>query len=456
MLVVVLAVCAASYALTQSAFSTALAQEKQKSLDRIRMLAVVVENMAAGYSFTSDQAALAGVMQFAATGDFASAALYWPDGGAVYPTSGVLDAGLLAGAKTGVSHRIVRLGNAYRMEMAMPVQLGVKTGVLALSADVSAPFALSANMLRTANLLTLAAVAASGLIMLLISYFLTRPIRTLSAAARAFAGGDFKERALVASRDEVGDLACDFNRMADSLQAHMETLETEARRREDFVASFAHELKTPLTSIIGYADMLRSRQMGEEQRFACADTIYTEGRRLERLSLKLLELMVLNRQEFPQRDLETDELQRRLEVASAGLCEKYGVTLSCALPGAAVHAEPDLLQTMLLNLIDNAIKASKTGQEVTVSGARRADGYEITVRDEGAGIAQSELNRITEAFYMVDKSRSRAQNGAGLGLALAASIAKLHGAQLRFMSEQGRGTSVCVLLPYGKEERDEA
>ncbi len=458
MLVVVFAVCAASYALIESAFSTALEQEKQKSLDRIRMLAVVVENMAAEYSFTSDEAMLASVMQSAATGDFESAVLYRPDGGRLYPAGGALDAELLAGTKTGLSYKIEKSAGDqdYDMQMAIPVQLGVKTGILTLTADVSAPFMLSADMLRTANLLTLAAVTASGTLMLLISYFLTRPIRMLSAATRAFAEGDYERRATVSSHDEVGELTRDFNRMADSLQAHMTTLETEARRREDFVTSFAHELKTPLTSIIGYADMLRARQMEEEQRFDCANIIYSEGRRLERLSLKLLELMVLNRQEFPQRELNTAQLQRRLETAAAGLCEKYGITLRFALYNATLHVEPDLLQTMLLNLIDNAAKASRPSQEIRANGICRADGYEIEIRDEGVGIQQSEISRITEAFYMVDKSRSRAQNGAGLGLALAASIARVHGTELRFSSEPGKGTAVSVLLPYGKEDADEA
>ncbi len=463
MLVIVIAFSVSSYILTMSAFETALNQEKQKAVNRIRVLAVLIERMASEYSLTSDESELIPIME-EATGDFQSTYLYSSGGKRIYPAVSIYDGGhadtlLLESAAQGISHRISRntaavgndgkIANAYRMEIMMPVQLGVRTGYLFMVSDISVPFALSEDMMRTSIIVLLSAVAVVGIVLLFICTLLTRPIHNLSVVTRQFAEGDYTKRIVVRTQDEIGNLSEDFNRMADSLEVHIRRLSEEAKQREDFVASFAHELKTPLTSIIGYADMLRSQQMDEERRVYSANFIFTEGRRLERLSLKLLELIVLNRQEFDRYAVETGDLAVRLEEAAGkALLGKYGVTLTVALQAAAIYAEPDLLQTMLINLIDNGAKASRAGQTVSVSGSCALTGYLISVKDEGTGIPGEELSRITEAFYMVDKSRSGAHEGVGLGLALSAAIAKLHGAKLEFESEAGKGTTVTILLPY--------
>ena len=456
MAVLVAALSVISYTLSANAFDTALAQEKQKTLDKMGMLLTVVSAFAADFDYYAGEAELSAVMESVATGDFASARLYDKDGGAVYP-KGAPAAPLLEQARAGLAHDVVEAGGAYVMRCCAPVQLGAKMGFLYLEQDVSAPFALSDSMVRSSGVYTLLAIAVAGGLLLLISFLLTRPVRQLSLITRRMAGGDYQARARQGGGDEIGELSADFNRMADSLEAHVEQLEQEARQREDFVSSFAHELKTPLTSIIGYADMLRSLELDTDDRFRSANYIFTEGRRLERLSLKLLELMVLGRQEFDLCPVETEDVARRLEeTAGAALKEKYGVSLSVALPGATLLAEPDLLQTLLLNLIDNAGKASArssptpmvSGADVCVSGRCCAAGYRVEVSDRGVGIPKEELSRITEAFYMVDKSRARAQNGAGLGLALCDAIARLHKTTLSFESEPGEGTTVSVLLPY--------
>ncbi len=125
-----------------------------------------------------------------------------------------------------------------------------------------------------------------------IASWLTRPIRLLTRATRRMAEGEYDYRAKKVSEDELGQLTLDFNRMANALEENIGKLEQEIQDREDFVAAFAHELKTPLTAIIGYADMLRSHRLDEEKSFLSANYIYTEGKRLEAMSFRLLEIMV--------------------------------------------------------------------------------------------------------------------------------------------------------------------
>ena len=449
--VLVIAFSIFGYVLTTNAFDTALSQEKQRTLDRLTMLTKVVKSFTADFGYYTDAAALVGVMESVATGDLAAARLYDKDGRAIYPIDAE-ETDFIMNASQGVAHEITKTQTGYTMRCCTPVQLGARVGYLYLEQDVSAPFVLYASMTRTATLITVLAICAAGVLLLLLSAWLTRPVRKLSAATRKMADGNYRERCAVTTGDEIGELTADFDKLADALEAHMEQLEGEARKRENFVTSFAHELKTPLTSIIGYADMLRSQQLDEETRFCSANYIFTEGRRLERLSLKLLELMVLNRQQFDLVPTEIADIAARLSQAVASaVMEKYGVTLELSMPEATVLTEPDLFPTLLLNLIDNAGKAEENGQRVYVCGRCCPAGYRISVSDEGRGIPKEELERITEAFYMVDKSRARAQNGAGLGLALCDAIAKIHHTRLEFQSEPGKGTVVSLFIPYYME-----
>ncbi len=456
MLVMIAAFSAWGYALTSAAFETALSQEKTRMLDKMSLLVTVVTSLTEEYGFFNEEGMLVSIMEEVGTGEFAPVRLYANDGRQIYPET-FTENSLLDAAREGTAYRIEQRGEAHTFLCSAPVQLGVSAGILYWEQDISAPFRLVDEM-QSANMGTLlATLGVVGALLLLISSVLTKPVRVLSAVTRLFAQGNYEKRAAIKSRDEIGALAEDFNRMADALQGHMLQLEEQARQREDFVASFAHELKTPLTSIIGYADMLRSQDLEEEKHFHSANYIFTEGRRLERLSFKLLELMVLNRQEFERYAIQAEDLFLHLEDAvCAAIHEKYGVGLSLSFEQACVMAEPDLLETMLINLVENAAKASEQGQSVRITGTKEAAGYRIAVTDSGRGIPKEELGRITEAFYMVDKSRARRQNGAGLGLALCASIARLHQTALVFESEPGKGTSVSFLLPYGEDMLDEA
>ena len=226
----------------------------------------------------------------------------------------------------------------------------------------------------------------------------------------------------------------------------MRNLSEAAERREEFIASFAHELKTPLTAIIGYADMLRSREMTPKNRFTAAGYIFSEGKHLESLSLKLMELIVSGNQGIERRRFDAPYFIREVAAVTVPSLATDGMTLDMRWEPGEVWVEPDLFKTLMINLIDNARKASRRGQTVEFFGKHVDGGYAFYVRDHGRGMKKEDLGRITEPFYMIDKSRSRAQNGAGLGLALCQRIAELHGTELEFESEPGQGTTVRVLL----------
>ena len=278
----------------------------------------------------------------------------------------------------------------------------------------------------------------------LFSIRLTNPIRKLSYATRAFADGNYKSRVKKKGNDEVADLMADFNQMADQLENNIWEIQENARRQKEFTEAFSHELKTPLTSIIGYADMLRSRQLTEEDVTMSADYIFHQGKRLERLALKMLELTYLDKQEITLQKLSVKELVSYVETSTQKLLQEKGITLEVQVMDGMVYGDMDLLQSLFFNLIDNSRKACEKNGAILFSGKLLEGSYQFFVQDNGCGIPEEEIGKITEAFYMVDKSRARKEGGAGIGMALCQKIISLHQAEWEIQSKVGEGTRVTI------------
>ena len=241
--------------------------------------------------------------------------------------------------------------------------------------------------------------------------------------------------------------------MARQVEEKVAELSDMARQKEDFAANFAHELKTPLTSVIGYADMLYRRELPREEVKSAAEYILSEGMRLESLSLKLMDLFVLDKQDFLLERMHAEEMFENLAQGIGPVCRKHGAELHMEIEDSMIEVDYDLFKTMILNLVDNAVKADC--RDVWISGTRGKDTYLIKIRDNGKGIPPKELGRITEAFYMVDKSRSRKQHGAGLGMALVSKIVRIHRAEMEIESDGKMGTVVSIGFPLHKGGADE-
>lgn len=321
--------------------------------------------------------------------------------------------------------------------------------------DISHIYENRRQMTKTYQIIICILLAATGAISLVLSYFLTFPIHELSRTTRRFAGGDYQVRARKRGHDEVGILASDFNDMADSLSDKMEQLTNHAKDQEAFTSAFAHELKTPLTAIIGYADMIRSMELTTEEKIKAAGYIYSQGKRLESLSFKLMELFVLKKQKFEFHSFDAEFLiQSVFDLSEVGILEKDMILKREVEPGK-IYGEKDMLLSLFANLVDNAKKASEAGDIIYIRGVNTLEGYQVSVEDEGKGMPKEALYKITQAFYMVDKSRSRKEGGAGLGMTLCSEIVKLHGAKWSIESEEGEGTTVTVTLPYVKQNEQE-
>ena len=282
-----------------------------------------------------------------------------------------------------------------------------------------------------------------------LSFALTRHLHRLTTTVRRISGGDLSKRSRIKSNDEFGQLSRDFDAMADKLQENIIRLESDMQRQESFMGAFAHELKTPMTSIIGFADLLRQGNLDENTRMMAADYIYSEGHRLERLSFKLLDLLLLKKDEITMKRVWLGTYLTEVERALAPNMKNKGIRLICKADQKRVVLEPDLVKSLLYNLVDNASKAMDSGGIIAVRATAIPGGCQFQVVDNGRGMEPEALTRITEAFYRVDKARSRSQGGAGLGLSLCKQIAEVHNGNISFASEPGKGTRVTVTL-YGK------
>ena len=290
-------------------------------------------------------------------------------------------------------------------------------------------------------------LVVGGICIYILSQYITKPIRKLDAVVEQISRGNYDRRSRYKSSDEIGTLSDNFNHMADCLMEQMHVKELEAKQKESFTAAFAHELKTPLTSIIGYADMLNSIDMSEEERREAYYYIYSQGKRLESLSHKLLELVSLEQTPLQIRPVNTKDLEENIRETFRPIFEKKNIRGKINLEKGVIYGDKDLLLSVFYNLLDNATKAASKDGFVLLKGKKVDNGYEVKVVDNGRGIPESEINRITEAFYMVDKSRSRKEGGAGIGMTLCQKIITLHKGILKISSRLGEGTIVQLRFP---------
>lgn len=369
----------------------------------------------------------------------------------IYQSRGELLMGYALPALSTSQCSYIRLDDSYGQGLLAQSTIAAGSEKLVLTArfDFSALYRTRESQNRI-YLAAYAAVVTLGILAaVVLSFTMTRRLRRLTTAVRKIAGGDLTTRSRIASSDEFGQLSRDFDAMADKLQETLSRMESDMQQQESFMGAFAHELKTPMTAIIGFADLLRQGNLDESTRMTAANYIFTEGRRLEKLSFKLLELIVLRKDTIAMKRVWLNRYLEEIERALAPSLREKGIRLVCRAEQARAVLEPDLVKSLLYNLIDNASKAMDQGGIIGVKATAIPGGCQFYVADNGRGMEEKELARITEAFYRVDKSRSRAQGGAGLGLALCKQIVELHNGSIHFDSKLGAGTQVTVTL-YGK------
>lgn len=233
------------------------------------------------------------------------------------------------------------------------------------------------------------------------------------------------------------------------LKRDKEEIGKAAMIREDFTANVSHELKTPLHAISGYAELLKSGMVKEEDRQAFAEKIYSESERMSKLVSDIIDLTKLDQGApgMQKRNADIYRISKNAVDALAFEAEKAQVAVEITGDHAQFSVVPEQFYSIIYNLCDNAIKYNKPGGHVTINIADGSDSCDITVKDEGIGIPKESLERIFERFYRVDKSHSKEVGGTGLGLSIVKHAAKIHDASVNVSSEEGHGTAFTVSFP---------
>lgn len=219
--------------------------------------------------------------------------------------------------------------------------------------------------------------------------------------------------------------------------------------RREFTANVSHELKTPLQTISGYAELLANGMVADKDKSAFSEKIYAEAQRMIRLIEDIIKLSNLD-EGAVELTRETVDLYATAENTVRSLlpaAKKANVTFSLKGENAEIYGIPQLLTAVVYNLCDNAIKYNKDGGTVFVNVKNNAENIVLSVRDTGIGIPKEQQERIFERFYRVDKSHSKEVGGTGLGLSIVKHAAKLHDAKITLESEVGKGTGITVIFP---------
>lgn len=311
--------------------------------------------------------------------------------------------------------------------------------------DISDVLASNQILFYQVGALTLILLLLTGTILFFSLRKIMAPLTRLKEAAVSVSEGNYDIKVPAEGDTELAQVGQSFNQMSAKVKEQIESLSAINQTQRQLMGSLAHELKTPMTSILGYADTLLTVRLQRQQQERALSYISNECRRLSRLSVKMLELTGLyetGEARFAPAEISVKAfLEDARQLNLYRLKEKnIHLEIQCEPADLKKTFDKDLMLSVVNNFIDNAAKASLENSKIILS----ATAGKLMVQDFGKGIPAEDLEKVTEAFYMVDKSRSRANGSVGLGLALCKKIADIHGFQLKIESELGKGTRIFI------------
>jgi len=297
---------------------------------------------------------------------------------------------------------------------------------------------------RTIILLILNSFFISAVIVRTTSKRMLSPIKKLSGAAQKVAAGDFSIQLESQREDEIGELTTNFNEMVKELGS-IESLQKE------FVDNVSHEIKTPISSIQGFAQLLRDDKLTKEERNEYIEIIEEESNRLLNLSTNMLKLSKLQNQNRITNKEEiniAEQIRKTISLLEPKWKEKE-ITFDVSIEEKYFYGDAELIFQIWINLIDNAIKFSRQKGKIDIKLKEINNYLEIIIQDYGIGIEKEEKRRIFTKFYQIDKSHS--DQGSGLGLAIVKRIIELSNGKIELESQKNIGTTITVSLPLEKE-----
>ena len=357
----------------------------------------------------------------------------------------------------GVSRMVPYLGNVMRGEPVVisgsfnpenpeplliaghPILLGNSIfGAALVSISMAELEATIADMYRITLISLLVAALFGSILIYMSSRAITRPLRQMNEAAGIIAGGVFEKRIPVRSKDEVGQLATQFNSMAESLHVQEQI-------RRAFIANLSHDIRSPLTSMLGFMKAIQDGTVPPEQQPYYMDIVLDETERLIKLSNDLLDIHRIQDTEL-QLTKTTFDINKLIRKTILGFEQratekKIIVTSRFAHATDMVLADEDKIQRCLYNLLDNAVKFTPEVGEIIVETTVTGKKVVVSVTDNGRGMSQEEQKHVFDRFFKGDQSRNEDKRGSGLGLSIVQEFIRAHGETLTVESEPHKGST---------------
>lgn len=304
------------------------------------------------------------------------------------------------------------------------------------------------SAIANSAILILGCVFLTGsIVFLVIADIIVKPLTRLTNAIKELSNGNYNVRVDNVGQDEISKLNQGFNQMARQLSKQDET-------RQKFISDISHEFQTPLTSIQGFANILKEEDLPKEQRVKYANIILYNSKRLSSLAKNMLQLTLLDREEI---ELEltnyslVEQMNRVISTQENQAMEK-NIEIVFEMPKKEIFIEGDeqRLEQVWTNIISNAIKYTNEGGLITITMKKNSKDIEISIEDTGIGMSKEVVSHIFERFYREDKARN--VEGNGLGLAIVKSIVDLHHGKIDILSQVDVGTNFIVRLPIEKQK----
>lgn len=300
-------------------------------------------------------------------------------------------------------------------------------------------------------ILTLFGALVVGLVSI---WFITRNLRTVIDGVKGFQAGDFRARIPIKSGREFNNVAVAFNEMADTIEGNIENLKSMENLRRELVGNVSHDLRTPLAVIHGYIEtlMIKKDSLSLEERDKYLKIILESTEKLKKMVAELFELSKLeSRQVTPKKEpFFINELIQDVAQKYLLLARRKGVLIQSVISNniKLVNADVAMIERVLQNLIDNALKFTPEGGTITIRTNELEDSVQVEVADTGVGIPEDQIPFVFDRYHIGDKRLSLDKNNTGLGLAIVRKILEIHDATISLTSKLNKGTSFAFQLPY--------
>ena len=303
------------------------------------------------------------------------------------------------------------------------------------------------------GIISLCCSGVLAVVLYLLLYEMTTPLQRLSQSVKLMRHGEPWQPVEVEGHDDIAELTRSFNEMGAEIEAQMAQLQRESKTKQQLVDDLAHEMRTPLTAIYGYAEYLQKAPYTEEELYDALEYIMSESKRLSHMGQELLTMAIYREDENNAEQIDAQSMSKDISNMLESTLREKRLKLIKSVKPITFEGDRAMLVCLLRNLIENAARASESGSRIWLSIGKMDGRVCMRIKDEGIGMEPHELERITDAFYRVDKARSRSNGGAGIGLNLCDLIVKKHAGTMQFHSAPNKGTTVTVLLPMQIERK---